>query len=108
MIFHIIFYGGFLLISPSYSLFGANEGTIHYLYAVLVLWPIELLIMYFMSRNNQKNGAAAWVQEDTASVDMTPWKYREAASVAILLFVAVVYITFSPLGLGTWGYPQSF
>lgn len=109
MIFHIVFYGGFLMISPSYSLFGGNEGTIHYLYAVLVLWPIELLIMYFMSRNNkEKNGAAAWVQEDTASVDMTPWKYRKAASVAILLFVAVVYITFSPLGIGTWGYPQAF
>ena len=109
MIFHIVFYGGFLLISPSYSLSGGNEGTIHYLYAVLVLWPIELLIMYFMSRNNkEKNGAVAWVQEDTASVDMTPWKYRKAASVAILLFVAVVYITFSPLGIGTWGYPQAF
>lgn len=75
---------------------------------MLVLWPIELLIMYFMSRKNrEKNGAAAWVQEDTSSVDMTPWKYRKVASVAILLFVAVVYITFSPLGIGAWGSPGS-
>lgn len=37
MIFHIIFYGAFLLISPSYSLFDGNDGVIHYLYAVLVL-----------------------------------------------------------------------
>lgn len=104
-----MFYGGVLLISPDYSLFGIGEGTIHYLYAVLILWPIELLIMYFMSRHNkEKNGVAAWVQEDTASVDMTPWKYRKVASIAILLFVAVVYITFSPLGIGTWGYSQAF
>lgn len=104
MVFHIVFYGGFLLLSPSYSLFGGNEGTIHYLYAVLVLWPIELLIMYLMSRHNKnKNHAVAWEQEDTSSVDMTPWKYRKVASVAILLFVAVVYLTFSPLGIGTWG-----
>lgn len=101
MIFHIIFYGAFLLISPSYSLFGGNDGVIHYLYAVLVLWPIELLIMYFMNRNNKlKNGAQAWVQQDAGAVDLTPWKYRKAASIAILLFVALVYITFSPLGIG--------
>lgn len=109
MIFHIVFYGGFLLISPSYSLFGGNEGTIHYLYAVLVLWPIELLIMYFMNRKNKiKNGVTAWVQEDVGAVDLTPWKYRKLAAILILLFVAVVYITFSPLGIGTWGYPDLF
>jgi len=101
MIFHIIFYGAFLLISPSYSLFGGNDGVIHYLYAVLVLWSIELLIMYFMNRNNKiKNGAQAWVQQDAGAVDLTPWKYRKAASIAILLFVVLVYITFSPLGIG--------
>ncbi|MGM9616975.1 solute:sodium symporter family transporter [Butyricicoccus sp.] len=109
MIFHIVFYGGFLLISPSYSLFGGNEGTIHYLYAVLVLWPIELLIMYLMNRNNKiKHGADAWVQEDVGAVDLTPWKYRKIAAILILLFVAAVYITFSPLGIGTWGYPDLF
>ena len=109
MIFHIVFYGGFLLISPNYSLFGGNDGTIHYLYAVLVLWPIELLIMYFMSRNNKiKNNAVAWKQEDVGAVDLTPWKYRKIAAILILLLVAVVYITFSPLGIGTWGYAQPF
>ncbi len=36
MVFHIICYGGFMLLSPSYSLFGGNEGSIHYLYAVSV------------------------------------------------------------------------
>ena len=68
----------------------------------MILWPVELLIMYLMSRHNkEKNGAEAWVQADNASIDMTPWKYRKVASIAVLVFVAIVYITFSPLGIGT-------
>lgn len=109
MIFHIVFYGAFLLISPSYSLFGGNDGTIHYLYAVLVLWPIELLIMYLMNRHNKsKYNVEAWVQEDVGAVDLTPWKYRKIASVLILLFLAAVIIVFSPIGIGTWAYDVPF
>ena len=110
MIFHIVFYGAFLLISPSYSLFGGSDGTIHYLYAVLVLWPIEMIIMALLNSNNKKKHPelAAWVQKDAGAVDLTPWKYRGIASVAILLFVAVVYLAFSPLGVGTWAYSQPF
>lgn len=109
MIFHIVFYGVFLLISPSYSLFGGNDGTIHYLYAVLVLWPIELLIMYLMNRHNKsKYNVEAWVQEDVGAVDLTPWKYRKIASVLILLFLAAVIIVFSPIGIGTWAYDVPF
>ena len=110
MIFHIVFYGAFLLISPSYSLFGGSDGTIHYLYAVLVLWPIEMIIMALLNSNNKKKHPelAAWVQKDAGAVDLTPWKYRGIAAVAILLFVAVVYLAFSPLGVGTWAYSQPF
>ena len=63
MVFHLICYGGFMLLSPSYSLFGGNEGTMHYLYAVSVLWPLEMLIMYLMHRHNKRKGAEVWVQE---------------------------------------------
>ena len=110
MIFHIVFYGAFLLISPSYSILGGGDGTIHYLYAVLILWPIELAIMALLNHNNTKNHPElhAWVQEDVGAVDLTPWKYRGIASIAILLFVAAVYIAFSPLGIGTWAYSQPF
>ncbi|MGM9648608.1 MAG: solute:sodium symporter family transporter [Butyricicoccaceae bacterium] len=109
MIFHIVFYGGFLLISPDYSLFGGGDGDIHYLYAVLVLWPIELAIMAFLNhRNKTQNHAEAWSQEDVGAVDLTPWKYRWLAAILILVFVAAVYIAFSPLGIGTWAYAQPF
>ena len=110
LIFHIVFYGSFLLISPSYSLFGGGNGTIHYLYAVLVLWPLEMIIMALLNSNNKKKHPEleAWVQQDVGAVDLTPWKYRGIAAVGILLFIAVVYLAFSPLGIGTWAYSQPF
>ena len=100
MVFHIICYGGFMLLSPSYSLFGGNEGTMHYLYAVSVLWPLEMLIMYLMHRHNKRKGAEVWVQEDVGAVDLTPWKYRNIVSVIVIVCVVLVYLAFSPLGIG--------
>lgn len=102
MIFHIVCYGGFMLLSPSYSLFGGGDGDIHYLYAVSILWPIELLIMFFMNRANKNKGAQAWVQQDVGAVDLTPWKYSKIVSVIVLVCVVLVYIAFSPLGIGAW------
>ena len=100
MVFHIICYGGFMLLSPSYSLVGGNEGTMHYLYAVSVLWPLEMLIMYLMHRRNKSKGAEVWVQEDVGAVDLTPWKYRNIVSVIVIVCVVLVYLAFSPLGIG--------
>lgn len=102
MVFHIICYGGFMLIAPSYSLLGGGDGEIHYLYAVSILWPIELLIMFFMNRSNKNKGVQAWVQKDVGAVDMTPWKYSKIVSVIVLVCVVLVYLAFSPLGIGAW------
>ncbi len=95
MVFHIICYGGFMLLSPSYSLFGGNEGSIHYLYAVSILWPLEMLIMYLMHRRNKSKGAAVWVQQDVGAVDLTPWKYSKIVSVIVIVCVLLVYLAFS-------------
>lgn len=99
MIFHIICYGLFLIIAPQYPVVG---GTIHYLYAILVLWPIELLIMAFLNHKNKKDHPEmeAWEQKDVHAVDMTPWKYRKVCAVAIIALCIIVYAAFSPLGLG--------
>lgn len=102
MVFHIICYGGFMLLAPSYSWLGGGNGSIHYLYAVSILWPIELLIMYFMNRTNKNKGEVAWAQEDVKAVDLTPWKYRKIVSVIVMVCVVLVYIAFSPLGIGSW------
>lgn len=102
MVFHVICYGGFMLLAPSYSILGGGDGAIHYLYAVSILWPVELLIMYFMNRANKNKGEAEWIQEDVKAVDLTPWKYRKIISVIVMICVVLVYIAFSPLGMGSW------
>lgn len=85
-------------------------GTMHYLYAVLVLLPLELLIMYIFNVNNKRKHPEleAWTQKDVHAVDMTPWKYRRICAVLIIVCCIVVYAAFSPLGFGTWAYSQPF
>lgn len=100
MIIHVVTYGSFLLF--------LND-KFHYLYAVLVLLPLELLLMYLMNRNNRdKNHVEAWTQQDVGAVDLTPWKYRWLAAGLIILCIIIVYTAFSPLGIGTWNYPQAW
>lgn len=97
LIFHIVFYGAFLVIAPQYP----SGGDMHYLYAITVLLPLEIIIMAIMnSVNKGKSGVQAWVQEETDAVDMTPWKYRWIFSIIIIVGVLVVYAFFSPLGVG--------
>ena len=97
---HVVSYGSFLLFLGDYF---------HYLYAVLVLLPLELLLMYFMNQHNRKiSHEPAWEQKDVGAVDLTPWKYRWIATALIIVCVIAVYVAFSPLGIGTWGYSQPF
>lgn len=100
LVVHVISYGSFLLFLGDYF---------HYLYAVLVLLPLELLLMYLMDRHNRKvSSEPAWEQKDAGAVDLTPWKYRWVATALIIVCVIAVYAAFSPLGIGTWGYTQPF
>ena len=98
MVFHVVVYGLFMLLAPSYP----GGGTMHYLYAVAVLWPIELIIMAIMNKRNKKAhpDMQAWEQKDVQAVDLTPWKYRKIVSIVILICVVAVYIFFSPVGIG--------
>ena len=97
MCIHVVLYGGFLLFLGDYF---------HYLYAVLVLLPFELLLMAIMNANNKKKDDTPWAQKDVGAVDLTPWKYRWVATALIVVCVVVVYAVFSPLGIGTWGFSQ--
>ncbi|MGN1030465.1 MAG: solute:sodium symporter family transporter [Butyricicoccaceae bacterium] len=95
LVVHVLLYGSFLLFLSNYF---------HYLYAVLIVVPIELLLMFIMNQNNKKKNPElpAWEQEDVHAVDLTPWKYRWVATALIIVFVIVVYAAFSPLGIGAW------
>lgn len=99
LILHVITYGSFLLFLGD---------DFHYLYAVLVLLPLELLLMYLMNRHNKSKNheSPAWIQEDVGAVDLTPWKYRWVATTFIIICVIAVYVAFSPIGIGTWGFAQ--
>lgn len=98
LVVHVITYGAFLLFLGDYF---------HYLYAVLVLLPLELLLMFAMNAYNKKrHPVEAWVQKDVGVVDLTPWKYRWVATALIIISVIVVYAAFSPVGIGTWGFAE--
>ena len=98
MVFHVVVYGLFMILAPAYP----GGGTMHYLYAVAVLWPIELIIMAIMNKRNKKAhpDMQAWEQKDVQAVDLTPWKYRRIVSIVVLICVVAVYIFFSPVGIG--------
>ena len=92
-VFHVVCYGAFLLIKPCYP---GSSNPIHYLYAMAVLFPIELLIMWYL---NKYHPAEEYEIRDVGAVDLTPWKYRHVVSIVGLLLALGIYILFSPLGI---------
>lgn len=90
LVFHVIFYGLFLL---------TMSGSVHYLWAISVLLPVEFLMLYIMNTRNKVNQPEPWVQKDVQAVDLTPWKYRWVMAAIVLVGVLVVYAIFSPLGI---------
>ena len=92
-IFHVVSYGTFLLIAPNYP---GTENPIHYLYAMAVLFPIELIIMWAL---NKYRPAEEYVPADIGAVDLTPWKYRHVVSIVGIILAIAIYILFSPMGI---------
>lgn len=92
-VFHVVCYGAFLLVKPCYP---GSSNPIHYLYAMAVLFPIELLIMWYL---NKYHPAEEYEIRDVGAVDLTPWKYRHIVSIIGLLLALGIYILFSPLGI---------
>ena len=92
-IFHVVCYGAFLLIKPCYP---GSDNPIHYLYAMTVLFPVELGIMWWL---NKYHPGDVYEVEDIGAVDMTPWKYRHIVSIIGILLAIGVYVLFSPLGI---------
>lgn len=93
-VFHVVCYGAFLLLKPFYP---GSENPVHYLYAMAVLFPIELLIMFLL--NKFRPEGEAYEIQDVGAVDLTPWKYRHVVSIIGILLAIGIYIVFSPLGI---------
>lgn len=90
---HVIIYGAFLLMKPCYP---GTGNPIHYLYAMAVLFPVEMIIMWLLNRYKAEE---EFVVPDTGAVDLTPWKYRHVVSIVGLVLAVAIYIYFSPLGI---------
>ena len=92
-VIHFVVYGAFLLLKPCYP--GTTE-ELHYLYAMAVLFPIYLLIMFILQKVRP---CEEYVVPDVGAVDLTPWKYRWHLTIIGLVVAAIFYIVFSPLVL---------
>lgn len=93
--FHVVVYGIFLMIAPVYP--GTSE-PIHYLYAMAVLLPVEIIIMALLNKFAPVKDENYEIK-DVGAVDLTPWKYGKVVAVIGILAAAIIYIVFSPLGL---------
>lgn len=94
---HIIAYGAYMLVKPTYTIFGGSDEQIHYLYAMAVLFVIELVIMLVLNRKS--SGREEWVAPNAGTVDLTPWKYRHIVCAIGILIAVGIYIFFSPIGI---------
>ena len=92
-VFHVIVYGAFMLLKPCYP--GTTE-PVHYLYAMAVLFPIELIIMWVL---NKMGKDPEYEVKDVGAVDLTPWKYRHVVSIVGIVIAVIIYLVFSPLGI---------
>jgi len=85
--FHIIAYGIFM----------TSGSTIHFLYAVAVLFTLEMVMMWGMHKyipDREK-----FIMKNIHAVELSQWQARHAFSIiAIIAFIAI-YVMFSPLGL---------
>ncbi|MBQ8584857.1 MAG: solute:sodium symporter family transporter [Butyricicoccus sp.] len=90
---HVVSYGLFMLAAPCYP---GTEHPIHYLYAMAVLFPVELIIMWAL---NKYRPGEEYIIRDVGAVDLTPWKYRHIVSIAGILLAIGIYVFFSPLGI---------
>lgn len=94
LVFHVILYGIFLFVEPCYP---GTDTPVHYLYAVAVLFGVEMLIMALLNRFRPQS--ETFEITDKSIVDMTPWKYRYVVSVIGIVLAVGIYLFFSPLGI---------
>ena len=88
IIFHVIAYG---LIKFVFDV------DLHFIHLYAVLFLIEAAIMLTFGYLSPKTDGRHFTNEP--KVDLTPWKYSWAASSTMLMFIALIYLLFSPIGL---------
>ena len=87
---HIVLYG-LTKVIPFFSRF-------HYLYVVFALFVLECIIYAICIKVSPRQ--LAWEMPDAKVMDMTPWKSGKVWAIAGAAVVAIMYLIFSPLGIG--------
>ena len=87
---HIVLYG-LTKVIPFFSRF-------HYLYVVFALFVLECIIYAICIKVCPRQ--LAWEMPDAKVMDMTPWKSGKVWAIAGAAVVAIMYLIFSPLGIG--------
>ena len=87
---HIVLYG-LTKVIPFFSQF-------HYLYVVFALFVLECIIYGICIKVCPRQ--TAWAMPDAKVMDMTPWKTGKLWAIAGAAVVAIMYLIFSPLGIG--------
>ena len=70
----------------------------HYLYVVFALFVLECIIYAICIKVCPRQ--LAWEMPDAKVMDMTPWKNGKVWAIAGAAVVAIMYLIFSPLGIG--------
>lgn len=71
---------------------------VHYLYILSVLFVVDVLVMIIIGKLYPRD--TDFELEDVKAVDLTPWKHLKLASFICVAGLVVLYVVFSPLGLG--------
>ena len=81
-----------------YTLSKIFFSNIHFLYVLGILLPISVMVMIIIGKIKPRE--TDFVQADKSKVDMTPWKHAKLMSFSIVVIMLLIYLVFSPLGIG--------
>lgn len=87
IVVHIIAYGVLM-----------NTVPLHFLYFEVGVFFLDLILLWACAKIKPR--PVPYELKNLEVVDMTPWKFRYPLVIATFVVLAIVYITFSPLGVG--------
>lgn len=72
-------------------------GSVHFLYVLGVLFPINILIMLYIGKKYPRE--TDFIQKDAGIVDLTPWKHIKTATFISIALMIGMYLLFSKVGI---------
>ena len=73
------------------------EVKLNFIHVYAILFFIEVMIMLLVGF--YKPVDKPWIYQQSAKVDLTPWRYALPTSSTMLMCIVIIYLFFSPVGL---------